>query len=353
MRPGFLWLAGFRDLQWRRRRFVIAVLGSSLVFAITLLMTGFLSSFSLEIDRTTEIVGAEGFIVPEGRPGPYTGTAPLAGETVDEVRKLDGVKAAHAIVSALQVTDRPYRPDVYLIGAEPNGFGSPKPSQGRVPRDAGEAVVDTSAHLDIGDEFTVGSVRFTVVGLTSGLTAIGFHPVVFVSLEDAQLALFGGISLVTAIGVEGAPTVVPPGLAYVDETAARADLKRPLRDTMDSIKLFRSLMWIVATAIVGSVVYLSALERLGDFAVFKAIGTSTSDLLAALMFQAIVLSVSASVLAIGLARLIAPLNAVSVQFPMRNQLALPLAGLAIGALASVVALRRAVTVDPALAFGGH
>ena len=42
MRPGFLWLAGFRDLQWRRRRFVIAVLGSSLVFALTLMLAGFL-----------------------------------------------------------------------------------------------------------------------------------------------------------------------------------------------------------------------------------------------------------------------------------------------------------------------
>ncbi|HEV7855102.1 MAG TPA: glutamine ABC transporter permease, partial [Mycobacterium sp.] len=29
-----------RDLQWRRRRFVITIVGTSLVFAMTLLLTG-------------------------------------------------------------------------------------------------------------------------------------------------------------------------------------------------------------------------------------------------------------------------------------------------------------------------
>ena len=42
------------------------------------------------------------------------------------------------------------------------------------------------------------------------------------------------------------------------------------------------LLWIVAALIVGSVIYLSALERTRDFAVFKAVGVSTRSVIAGL-----------------------------------------------------------------------
>ena len=33
-------MAALRDLQWRRRRFIIAILGTAVVFAMTLVLTG-------------------------------------------------------------------------------------------------------------------------------------------------------------------------------------------------------------------------------------------------------------------------------------------------------------------------
>ena len=35
-----MWLVSLRDLQWRRRRFLIAVVATALVFAMSLLMAG-------------------------------------------------------------------------------------------------------------------------------------------------------------------------------------------------------------------------------------------------------------------------------------------------------------------------
>ena len=40
----------------------------------------------------------------------------------------------------------------------------------------------------------------------------------------------------------------------------------------------RILLWIVAACIVGSIVYVSAIERTRDFAVFKATGASNGSL---------------------------------------------------------------------------
>jgi putative ABC transport system permease protein len=66
----------------------------------------------------------------------------------------------------------------------------------------------------------------------------------------------------------------------------------------------------VAAGIIGSIVYLSALERQREFAVLKATGAANRSLLAGLALQAVLLSAAAA------------------------------------------GLRRAVGVQPALAFGG-
>jgi len=64
----------------------------------------------------------------------------------------------------------------------------------------------------------------------------------------------------------------PDGYQTFDRTGAVNDLLRPLKVAVNSISIVAILLWIVVALIVGSVVYLSALERLRDFAVFKAIG---------------------------------------------------------------------------------
>ena len=112
------------------------------------------------------------------------------------------------------------------------------------------------------------------------------------------------------------------------------------------------LLWIVAVLIVGSLVYLSALERMRDFAVFKAIGVPTRSILAGLALQAIIVALLAAALGVILTQLLAPLFPMTVVMPMRAYLALPAIAIAVGLLASVAGLRRAVAVDPALAFGG-
>lgn len=99
-------------------------------------------------------------------------------------------------------------------------------------------------------------------------------------------------------------------------------------------------------------VYLSALERLRDFAVFKAIGTPTRSIMAGLALQALVIALLAAVVGVVLAQVLAPLFPMIVAVPVGAYLALPVAAIVIGLFASVAGLKRVVTVDPAQAFGG-
>ena len=59
--------AALRDLQWRWKRFVIAMIGVALVFAMGLIMTALTASFSLETGRTLHSIGAERWAVAIGR----------------------------------------------------------------------------------------------------------------------------------------------------------------------------------------------------------------------------------------------------------------------------------------------
>jgi putative ABC transport system permease protein len=61
-----------RDLQWRRRRFVIVVLVASLAFGLALVMTGVTNQLSSEGSNTVALFGADQWVVAEGVKGPFT-----------------------------------------------------------------------------------------------------------------------------------------------------------------------------------------------------------------------------------------------------------------------------------------
>jgi putative ABC transport system permease protein len=119
-----------------------------------------------------------------------------------------------------------------------------------------------------------------------------------------------------------------------------------------ALTMLSVLLWIVAALIVGSVIYLSALERTRDFAVLKAVGVSTRSVLAGLCLQAVIVAVFAAVLGGLLSLVLVPVFPMRVVVPTSAFLLLPVTAVLIGLLASAAGLRRAVSIDPALAFGG-
>ena len=85
-----MWRVALRDLQWRRRRFVIAVLATSLVFGMTLLMAGFATSLHHEGRRIVAALGADAWLVAAGAPGPFTTSTPIPAAEADRVAAMPG-----------------------------------------------------------------------------------------------------------------------------------------------------------------------------------------------------------------------------------------------------------------------
>ena len=345
--------AALRDMQWRRRRLVIAIISTGLVFAMTLVLTGLANGFRVEAQRTVDSMGVDAFVVKAGAAGPFLGSTPFAEVDLARVAASPGVKAAAPLATAAQpIREGNSARNSTAFGAPPHGPGMPKVSEGQAPMTADEVSVSSTLGRHIGEDLQVGAHTLRIVGIVPNATALAKTPSIFLTTEGLQKLAYNGQPMITSIGILGTPKQLPEGYQAVDRVAGVTDLMRPLKVASGAITIVAFLLWIVAVLIVGSLVYLSALERLRDFAVFKAIGVPTRSILAGLALQAVVVALLAAALGVVLAQLLAPVFPMIVVVPMRAYLALPVIAIAIGLLASVAGLRRAVAVDPALAFGG-
>jgi putative ABC transport system permease protein len=344
------WLISLRDLQWRRRRFAIAVVATALVFALGLILSGVSASFDNEIDRTVDSFGADAWLVPAGTLGPFTAPTTMSESRVDRVRRLPGVRRADPVLVLGATTTTPRPRNLNIVGVVPGGVGSPDGTESKLIRPS--AIVDDALGLGRGDQLALNGVSLRVAGVTHGMTYFAGIPRATMSLRQAQRIALEGRRLVTAIVVQGRPATVPRGFHLLENSDVAEDLERPIVQAKDTISFIRILLWLVAAGIIGAIVYLSALERVADFAVLKAIGVSVRDLVMGLLFQAVLLSLLSALLAIGLQKAIAPAVAMSVEIPIGTFLTMPLVAILVGALASFLGLRRALAVDPALAFGG-
>lgn len=342
------------DLRMRFRQFLIAVVGAGLVFSIALLLTGMVSGFDNEIDRTVESADADGWVIPKGTSGPFTAVRGFSGSTVRTLAADKGVEDASGMVISLQtvLTDGAEPARIMMIGAGLDRRGQVSPDEGSEVRRHDEAVVDRRLRLDIGETFVLAGREFEVVGLVEGMTMLGGTPDVWISLRAAQRALFRGQPVVTTVVVKGIPEKLPRGLVLMTREQVEKDSLGPMKDAVSSVNSTRYLMWSVAAVIVAALIYVSALQRVRDFAVLKAVGSSSLALFLGVAIQAVVVTLAAAAFALAASRFMLPLYAVPVEVPLSAYLMMPVVAVVVALLSSLVALRQAVKADPALAFGG-
>ena len=341
------------DLRFRARQFLIAVIGAGLVFSMALLLTGLANSFRAEVRRSVEGVGADHWVVSNGSSGPFTAFGALPASAVDGLAAHEGVTQADPLVIVPETT----RIDgevhsMRLFGHRIGGLGTPTVTDGRGVAADGEVVADRRLGLDLGDELVLVGTPLQVVGLVDGYTLLGGVPNVYATVADAQRIAFQGQPLVTSVVLRGAPSAPPAGLTVLTTDAVRADTVHAMKDAIASIDNSRSLMWIVAAVIVAALMYVSSLERLRDFAVLKSLGSPSWLLFVGVALQSIIVTMLAAVFALGASRLMKPMFALPTSVPASAYLVLPVVAVVVGLVSSLVALRRAVSVDPASAFAG-
>ena len=129
-----MWLITWRDLMWRRRRFAIAVLATSIVFAMTLLLSGVSASLHRQDRRIVSALGAQRWLVAAGASGPFTANLLVPEAVADAAAQAPGVTASGPLVIFRSTVGTTSLKDVNLLGYRPGALGTPPVAEGRPAR---------------------------------------------------------------------------------------------------------------------------------------------------------------------------------------------------------------------------
>ena len=342
-----MWLLTLRDLTHRAARFVVVILATAVVFTLLFLMTGLVEQFNQEPFLSVDAISDQNWVVPAGVSGPVTATSTLDPATASalESEGLEPVLMARGTLSVDGTTS-----ESVVLGHVVGGSVAPPLADGQQVRASGEAVVDESTGVALGDEIRLSDATFIVVGITDDTTLLAGQPLVFVGIDDVRDVLFGGTPATSAL--LGNPDEIPDGVAVLTPTQVAEDALGPLESAISSIDLIRILLWAVAAIIIGAVVYLSALERSRDFAVLRAVGAPIRKLGGSLALQALVIALVAVAVAAVLQFLLVPVFPMAVRVPARSLWQLPLVAMIVALVAAAGGMRRVRRTDPAQAFAG-
>jgi putative ABC transport system permease protein len=344
----------FADLRYRARQFLIAVIGVGLVLAMALVLTGLADGFHTEIERTVQGFGADAWVLPHASGGNITSGAVFPETQAALVRTEPGIgRADPLLIVAGQVAHLSHGAtgSVILSGVVVGGLGDPPVAAGHPLSGPGQVVVDSELPSQIGSTMVLGGRPFVVVGTVTDRSMLGGTAMAYLSLQSVQDIALAGRPLISAVLTAGVPRRTPSGLvAYSNQevTAATATLMAGAASSVHNTTVF---CWVVAIVIVAAMLYVAALERRRDFAVLKALGSSSAALFASLMVESVMVALVASLLAEVVSNLLIPLFAMTIDISATAYATLPVVAVVVGILASLVAVRRVTSADPAAAFG--
>lgn len=391
-----------RDILHGWGKFVFTGLGLGLLIGLTLSMAGIYRGLVDDGQALLAIGGADLWVVQRDTLGPYAEPSSVRDDVYRSLRGIPGVVAAGNVTYlTMQVQHAGGEVRVMLVGYEPGHPGEPGYLvAGRpITRSHYEAIADVRSGLAMNDRVRIRRHEYTVVGLTRRMVSSGGDPMIFVPLKDAQEVQFlkDNDALVnerarTAAnpafnrpGVPGLLEAVQAGQAnshtvnvvllqlapFTDETAVAAQIRRwkhleaytrgdmneilvakLIATSAKQIFLFLVILSIVSGAIVAFIIYTMTLNKVREIAVLKLIGARNRTIAGMILQQALGLGAIGFIVGRAAAGLWAPVFPKYVLLLPGDAARGAVLVLVICALASVIAIRAALRVDPAAAIGG-
>ena len=393
-------LAG-RDILHSWPKFVLTGMGLGLLIGVTLSMAGVYRGMVDDAEALLTNSGADLWVVQKDTQGPYAESSSLRDDVVHGIEGMPGVAlAANVTYLNMQVQRGADEARAMVVGIEPGKPGSPSHLVAGRPLTRGhyEAVADVKTGFAVGDRIHIRRHEYDVVGLTQRMVSSGGDPMVFIPLKDAQEAQFlkdndaivndrartaanpafnrPGVPglLDAAIDSQTSSHSVNAVLVQVREGVSPDQVAEPIRrwkhfETYDragmeeilvakliatsakQIGMFLVILAIVSAAIVAFIIYTMTRGKIREIAVLKLIGTSNATIASMILQQAMGLGLIGFFVGKLAATLWAPVFPKYVLLLTQDALTGLLATLMICALASTLAIRVALKVDPAEAIG--
>lgn len=397
-------LAG-RDILHAWGKFVFTGVGLGLLIGVTLTMAGVYRGMVDDARALLDNSGADLWVVQQDTLGPYAEPSSIQDDVYRSLLGMPGVaRAANVTYLTMQVRQGERDVRAMVVGVVPGGLGEPgQPPYlvaGRhLTRGHYEAVADLAAGFRLGDRVQIRRNQYHVVGLTRRMVSSGGDPMVFIPLKDAQEAQFlkdndaivrqrrrtaenpaydrpGVPGLLEAViatqsvnpYVNAVLVQLAPGFD-AEEVAApirrwqrlqvytRAQMEailvgKLIATSAKQIGMFLVILAIVSAAIVAFIIYTLTLGKIREIAVLKLIGTRNRTIAGMILQQALGLGLIGFVVGKISATIWAPFFPKYVLLEPGDAARGLLAVVVICVLASLLAIRAALKVDPAEAIGG-
>ena len=394
-------LAG-RDILHGWGKFVLTGFGLGLLIGATFTMAGVYRGMVDDAEVLLNNSGADLWVVQKDTLGPYAESSSIPDDVYRGILGLRGVaQAANVTYLTMQVRRGGADVRAMAVGFEPGQPGEPNylVAGRRITRSHYEAVADVMTGFLVGDRIRIRRHDYTVVGLTRRMVSSGGDPMVFIPLKDAQEAQFlkDNDAIVNSRARTAAnPALNRPGVpglldainasqtsnhnvnavlvrvaegysaeAVADEIRRWKHLQAYTRAQMEDlliakliataskqIGMFLAILTVVSAAIVAFIIYTMTLGKIREIAVLKLIGAQDRTIAGMIMQQALGLGLVGFVVGKIAATIWAPAFPKYVLLLPEDAVRGFVIVMVVCVLASTLAIRAALKVDPAAAIGG-
>jgi putative ABC transport system permease protein len=395
-------LAG-RDILHSWGKYVFTGLGLGLLIGVTLSMAGIYRGMVDDGKALLANSGADLWVVQRDTLGPYAEPSSLRDDIYRSLLGLPGVlRAANVTYLTMQIQHGSQEDvRVMVVGIERGGPGEPRYliAGRQIERAHYEAVVDVNTGFKLGDRIRIRRHEYEVVGLTRRMVSASGDPMVFIPLRDAQEAQFlkdNEVIVNERARVQAHPALNPPGLPGLAETISRSQessrmvnavlvqtapgwaaeevaatirrwkrlqtytvpqmedilIAKLIATSARQIGVFLVILAVVSAAIVSFIIYTMTLGKLREIAVLKLIGARDRTIAAMILQEALGLGLIGFMVGKTVATLWAPYLPKYVLREPGDAARGFAAVMTICAMASTLAIRAALRVDPAAAIGG-
>jgi putative ABC transport system permease protein len=394
-------LAG-RDILHSWGKFVLTGMGLGLLIGVTLTMAGVYRGMVDDAKVLLTNSGADIWVVQKDTQGPYAEASSIRDDAYRGVLGLPGVaRAASVTYLTMQVRHGDTDERAMVVGFEPGQPGEPAYllAGRRLLRGHFEAIADVKTGFRLGERIRIRRHEYEVVGLTRRMVSSGGDPMVFIPLKDAQEAQF--LKDNDAIISDRARTAANPALnrpgvpglldavnaaqtinhsvnavlvkiaeghsaagvaqdirrwkhlqAFTREQMEEILIAKLIATSAKQIGMFLVILTIVSAAIVAFIIYTMTLGKIREIAVLKLIGTRNRTIAGMILQQALGLGLIGFVVGKISATIWAPAFPKYVLLEPADAVRGFVIVMVVCALASTLAIRAALKVDPAAAIGG-
>ncbi|MCC6159732.1 MAG: ABC transporter permease [Deltaproteobacteria bacterium] len=391
-----------RDIANHLGRYIFTGMGLGLLIGVTLTMAGVYRGMVDDAQVLLRAVGTDIWVVQKDTLGPFAEPSSIPDDAYRGIEGLPGVAQTGSVAFlTMQVGHANGGIRVMVAGYAPGQMGGPAfLVAGRpIGRSHYEAVADVKTRFEVGDRIKIRRNEYEVVGLTRRMVSSNGDPMVFIPLKDAQEAQFlkdndaiandrmrlaanPAVNRPGQPGVLGAVDAIQTSSRRVNAVLVRVAEGHDGREVAERIRrwkhltaytnaqmeeilvakliataarqiaLFLVILAIVSAAIVAFIIYTMTLGKMREIAVLKLIGTRDRTVAAMILQEALGLGTIGFFVGKFAATLWAPVFPKYVLLETNDALRALVLTLAICALASILAIRAALRVDPAEAIGG-